>query len=85
MMNKNEEINYPLLSIDVQLTENEIATLKIDDIIEEKIKQFCKIYKLPESDEEILNQQVKQQLNNQIEECKYNHFNFQYKIVSMKQ
>ena len=58
MMNKNEEINYPLLSIYVQLTENEIATLKIneDDIIEEKIKQFCKIYKLPESDEEILNQ-----------------------------
>ena len=78
MMNKNEEINYPLLSIYVQLTENEIATLKIneDDIIEEKIKQFCKIYKLPESAEEILNQQVKQQLNNQIEECKYNHFNF---------
>ena len=30
MMNKNEEINYTLLSINVQLNENEIANLKIN-------------------------------------------------------
>ena len=44
-MNRNEDNESPLLSIEVQL-EKETVNLIIneDDIIEEKIKNFCKKY-----------------------------------------
>ena len=46
-MNRNEDNESPLLSIEVQL-EKETVNLIIneDDIIEEKIKNFCKKYNL---------------------------------------
>jgi hypothetical protein len=74
-MNRNEDNESPLLSIEVQL-EKETVNLIIneDDIIEEKIKNFCKKYNLPDSAKEILNRQVMEQLDNQIEECKISFF-----------
>ena len=67
-----EKNDTPLLSIDIQLTNTDSATLTIneDDIIEKKIKLFCKEHDLPSTAEAIINEQVMSQLNSQILECK---------------
>ena len=64
--------NPPLFSIDIQLTNTDFATLTINenDDIENKIKLFCEENNLPSTAESIINEQVMNQLNNQILECK---------------
>ncbi len=67
-----EKNDAPLLSIDIQLTNTDFATLTIneDDVIEKKIKLFCKENNLPSTAESLINEQVMNQLNTQILECK---------------
>lgn len=67
----NNETKTPLLSIEIQLSENETATLSImdDDVIEEKVEQFCKNHNLPSSVKKMITEQVMQQLESQINEC----------------
>jgi RecJ-like exonuclease len=64
--------NPPLFSIDIQLTNTDFATLTINenDDIEKKIKLFCEQHNLPSTAESLINEQVMNQLNNQILECK---------------
>ena len=67
----NNETKTPLLSIEIQLSENETATLSImdDDVIEEKVEQFCKNHNLSSSVKKMITDQVMQQLESQINEC----------------
>lgn len=64
--------NNPLLSIEIQLTETESATLIIndDDVIDDKIVSFCKEHNLPNEVKELITEQVMEQLENQISHCK---------------
>ena len=67
----NNETKTPLLSIEIQLSENETATFSImdDDVIEEKVEQVCKNHNLPSSVKKMITDQVMQQLESQINEC----------------
>lgn len=60
--------NKVLISIDIQLSENEMTTLTIspDDIIEDKILQFCKENNLSSQARRVLSKQVIDQLDAQI-------------------
>jgi RNA-binding protein YhbY len=71
-MNKKERDNSPLLSIKIQISDNDIADLTIleEEVIEERVKEFCVEHNLPESAQGIITQQVMNQLDDQINECK---------------
>lgn len=60
--------NKVLISIDIQLSENEMTTLTIspDDVIEDKILQFCKENNLSSQARRVLSKQVIDQLDAQI-------------------
>jgi len=62
----------PLISINIQITNDDIAKLKIyeGDDIEKNVKKFCREHNLPSTAENIINQQVMNELDNQINECK---------------
>jgi len=71
-MNKKEGDNFPLLSIKIQISDNNIADLTIleGEVIEERVKEFCLEHNLPDSAQGIITQQVMNQLDDQINECK---------------
>ena len=71
-MHKKERDNSPLLSIKIQISDNDIADLTIleEEVIEERVKEFCVEHNLPESAQGIITQQVMNQLDDQINECK---------------
>ena len=71
-MNKIEGDNFPLLSIKIQISDNNIADLTIleGEVIEERVKEFCLEHNLPDSAQGIITQQVMNQLDDQINECK---------------
>ena len=71
-MNKKEGDNFPLLSIKIQISDNNIADLTIleGEVIEERVKEFCLEHNLPDSAQGIITQQVMNQLDAQINECK---------------
>ena len=60
--------NKVLISIDIQLSENEMTTLTIspDDVIEDKILEFCKENNLSSQARRVLSKQVIDQLDAQI-------------------
>ena len=70
-MNENTKNNYPLLNIKIQISDDDIANLIImeEDVIEEKIKEFCLEHNLPDSAQGIITQQVMNQLEEQFTEC----------------
>ena len=78
-MNKKEEDNFPLLSIKIQISDNNIADLTIleGEVIEERVKEFCLEHNLPDSAQGIITQQVMNQLDDQINECKI----ISYKLI----
>ena len=57
-----------MISIDIQLSENEMTTLTIspDDVIEDKILEFCKENNLSSQARRVLSKQVIDQLDAQI-------------------
>ena len=77
-MNKKERDNSPLLSIKIQISDNDIADLTIleEEVIEERVKEFCLEHNLPESAQGIITQQVMNQLDDQINECKIISYKF---------
>lgn len=68
-----EDQKAPLLSIEIQLSETETATLNImeDDVIEERVDLFCKENNLTEEAKKVITDQVTEQLNAQIDQCIY--------------
>lgn len=60
-----------LLSIDIQLTEDETATLEIkeNEDIEDKVNEFCEQYHMSSNLKKILNEQVMEHLEYQINQC----------------
>lgn len=60
-----------LLSIDIQLTEDETGTLEIreNEDIEEKVNEFCNKYNMSSNLKKILNAQVMEHLEHQINQC----------------
>lgn len=69
-MNENTKNNSPLLNIKIQISDDDIANLIImeEDVIEEKIKEFCLEHNLPDSAQGIITQQVMNQLEEQFTE-----------------
>lgn len=66
--NEDDYENKVLISIDIQLSENEMTTLTIspDDVIEDKILEFCKENNLSSQARRVLSKQVIDQLDAQI-------------------
>ena len=66
--NEEDYENKVLISIDIQLSENEMTTLTIspDDVIEDKILEFCKENNLSSQARRVLSKQVIDQLDAQI-------------------
>ena len=66
--NEDDSENKVLISIDIQLSENEMTTLTIspDDVIEDKILEFCKENNLSSQARRVLSKQVIDQLDAQI-------------------
>ena len=66
--NQDDYENKVLISIDIQLSENEMTTLTIspDDVIEDKILEFCKENNLSSQARRVLSKQVIDQLDAQI-------------------
>ena len=71
--NSNEKSKTPLINIDIQLTDDETANLTIyeDDVIDQKVQEFCKENNLGPSVKELITNQVMEQLQNQINQCIY--------------
>ena len=71
-----ENINKPpILSIDIQLKENDIKKIKLNSVdeIEDKITLFCKENKIPSHGKKYIKKILLQELNKKISNCKY-HF-----------
>ena len=66
--NQDDYENKVLINIDIQLSENEMTTLTIspDDVIEDKILEFCKENNLSSQARRVLSKQVIDQLDAQI-------------------
>lgn len=66
--NEDDYENKVLISIDIQLSENEMTTLTIspEDVIEDKILEFCKENNLSSQARRVLSKQVIDQLDAQI-------------------
>ena len=66
--NEDDYENKVLISIDIQLSENEMTTLTIspDDVIEDKILEICKENNLSSQARRVLSKQVIDQLDAQI-------------------
>ena len=66
--NEDDYENKVLISIDIQLSENEMTTLTIspDDVIEDKILESCKENNLSSQARRVLSKQVIDQLDAQI-------------------
>ena len=74
---EGEDQKAPLLSIEIQLSETETATLNImeDDVIEERVDLFCKENDLSDEAKKVITDQVTEQLNAQIDQCMFTLYN----------
>lgn len=70
-LNDDSSEDNILLSIDIQLTEDETATLEIkeNEDIEDKVNEFCEQYHMSSNLKKILNEQVMEHLEYQINQC----------------
>ena len=78
--NSNDE-DSPLISLDIQISENESVLLNImeDDNISQKVAEFCKKHNLSQLVQEKIIQKVNEQIDTQINESKlYKNINYFY-------
>ena len=70
--NNSNNDDSPLISLDIQINENESVLLNImeDDNISQKVADFCKKHDLPQLIQEKIVQKVNEQIDNQINESK---------------